>query len=1039
MSKVLLFLTVLFLGTMTVVAQTTIKGKVTDVKDGSPIGGATIKVKGERTSTTSKPDGTFELTSKAGKSVEISEIGHISQTINISGSSNLDVRLVQDTKALSEVVVTGVGVATSRRKVAIDVGSLSIKDAGKSSVASIAQALQGKIAGANVQFTSGTPGTNAQIVLRGVSDLGGTPPLILVDGVEVPGGLTGLDLSAVERVEVVKGAAGGALFGAQGASGVIQIFMKKGVRGKKPAITIQSQLSSDEILRGRQLLANYHSYNTDANGFIVNDIGAILKPDVNNAWRDPIFADAGLSGTAAAYVKNDKQYREPVFDHISQAYRKAITHNTNLNISGGSDNADYSFNIGYLNQQNVLFNGYKRLNLGSNLGFTLAKGLTLRSNTQIVYTDEDLLSGGSRFNLTNSWRFIDFTAKDSLGNTVVKPKINENQVNPLSERDWRTRTSKTIRAIQNINLNYKFTRFLELDYKYGIEYTNADFSDFFKNQRIAPQSALGFWGSNVDGSVTKQLDKTVFQNSLASAFLRFDFSNDFGINIPLKSTTQASYDWRRTQFSQYFAQGTVLPSYPPYNIGVAATKNSGDYRDGFTTYGVLLNQTFDYANLFGISGGVRSDFSSEFGEAKNAQTFYRGTAYFRPSELLKLSWLNDWKLRVANGEAGIQPYSRRAFARQPVYDVNTIGVGGVGLGLATQARNAQLRLATSTELEIGTDASFTTGLKSWLTKFSIGATYWKRKTIDDYQDADLPLSSGFAQVFDNLTSTSSNGFDFTLDADVVQKSNFTWNFGFRYSQFDVVADKIANGADVVAGIFALKQGQQIGSFFAQSPLSSIDQLKLDKTPYIIEANRGKYEVVNGMVVDTATKRVFMTNPNDTKNFGKAYPKFNATFINNFTIYKNITVSLQLDWRYGNSIYNLTRQWLYRDRLSKDFDEPVTINGQSGAFVSYYNSLYNNVSPNSWFVERASMLRLRDASISYNVGDKYRPKWFKTAAITIAGRNLFTITDYKGLDPEATNTNDAQGNAAPAIGAINGVDYFGVPNLKSYIITLNLGF
>jgi len=1039
MRKIALFLTVFFFSTVIVFAQTTIKGKITDSKDGTPINGATIKVKGENSYASSAADGSFTITAKTGKSIEVSFVGFNNQNYQFKGNSDVLIKLVQDNKSLSEVVVTGIGVATSRKKVAIDVGSLNIKDAGKSSVASVAQALQGKIAGANIQFTSGTPGTNAQIVLRGVSDLGGTPPLILVDGVEVPGGLTGLDLSAVERVEVVKGAAGGALFGAQGASGVIQIFMKKGTRGKKPSITIQSQLSQDQILRGKELMASKHSYVTDANGFIVNASGDKLSPDANNSWQDPIFADAGLTGVAAAQVKNDKSYKEPIFDHIDQAYRKAITHNTNMNISGGSENSDYAFNLGYLNQQNVLYNGYKRFNIGSNLGFTLAKGLTLRSNTQIIYTDEDLLSGGGRFNLTNSWRFIDFTAKDVAGNTVVKPKINENQVNPLTERDWRTRTGKTIRAIQNINLNYKPSRFVELDYKYGIEYTNTDFSDFYKNQSAAPQSGSGFWGSNVAGSVTKQLNKTTYQNSLASAFLRFDFANDFKINIPLKSTTQLSYDWRRTQFSQYFAQGTVLPSYPPYNIGVAATKNSGDYSDGFTTYGVLVNQTFDYGNLFGISGGVRSDYSSEFGEAKNAQTFYRGTAYFRPSELLKLSWLSDWKLRVANGEAGIQPYSRRAFARQPVFDVNTIGVGGVGLGLATQARNAQLRLATSRELEIGTDATFKTGFKTWLTRINISATYWKRKTSDDYQDADLSLSTGFAQIFDNLTTVSSDGFDFSLDADIVQKDNFSWDFGIRYGQFNVIAEKVANNADVIAGIFALKQGQQIGSFFAVSPLTSLDQLNADKTPYIAEANRGKYQVVNGMVVDTATKRAFITSPNDTRNFGQAYPKFNASFIQNFTIYKNIAVSLQFDWRYGNSVYNLTRQWLYRDRLSKDFDEPVTINGQSGAFVNYYNSLYNSVSPISWFVEKASMMRLRDASVSYSFGDKYRPNWLKSAAITLAGRNLFTITSYSGLDPEATNTSDAQGNAAPSIGAINGVDYFGVPNLKSYLITLNLGF
>jgi hypothetical protein len=173
--------------------------------------------------------------------------------------------------------------------------------------------------------------------------------------------------------------------------------------------------------------------------------------------------------------------------------------------------------------------------------------------------------------------------------------------------------------------------------------------------------------------------------------------------------------------------------------------------------------------------------------------------------------------------------------------------------------------------------------------------------------------------------------------------------------------------------------------------------------------------------------------------GSALPDFNASFINTITLFNNFSLGFQFDWRQGNEIYNLTRQWLYRDRLHKDFDQPVTINGQSGTWVQYYNSLYNSVSPISWFVENGSYLRLRDLSLSYTLHDKYTPKWLRTAGITLAGRNLFTATKFSGLDPESTNTSDSQGNAAPAIGAINGVDYFGVPNLKSYQIIFNFGF
>lgn len=1019
------------------IAQTvTVSGKISDAS-GNPVAGASVLEKGTRNGVSSDASGFFSISVKTGATLEITAIGF--ESVEVAAGSDMKVTMQTSTSNLNEVIVTGVGAATSRKKVAIDVGSLAMKNAGKSAVASVEQALQGQIAGATVQFTSGLPGASAQIVLRGLNDLAGTGPIVLVDGVEIKTGLTGLDLSAVDRVEVVKGAAAGTLYGAQGAGGVIQIFTKRGAKtGRKPNIDIRQQFSSDEVIQLNDLMAANHHFVTDADGFITRG-GVRIKPDANGAWPDPSFMDAGLTGQAAADVVNSKPYREPIYDHLAQAYRKAKTSNTNLNITGGNEFADYSFNMGFLNQENVLYNGYKRYNLGANLGFNLAKGLTLRSNTQVVYTDEDLLAGGSRFNLTNSWRFIDFTSKDVNGNITVKPKSNENQLNPLSEREWRTRGSKNTRVMQNFNLNYKFPRFVELDYKYGYDYSMNDLNDFYENQTGAPQSGSGFWGSTVEGSVTSRMNKFTFQNSLATAYIRFDFDEDFKAGIPLTSTTQVSYDWRKTQNRQYFAQGLILPTFPPYNINVAKNKNSGSYDDEFVTFGTLVNQTFDWGNLFGVSAGLRSDYSSDFGEGSEPQNFFRGSAYFRPSEFIKAKWLSDWKLRGAYGEAGIQPYSYSPFARQVTLDVATIGQGGVGLVLPSQNRNAALKVQQSKELELGTDFTIRTGGKEWIPSITVSATWWNRTSEDVIQSADQALSTGFAQLIDNLSTLKSNGMDFSVDALIANKEDFRWNFGFRLGKFTVKADEIANNADIVAGIFSLKEGEKLGTFYAPSPLSSLSQLRPDKTPYIPEAQRGNYELVNGMVVNKASRRVFITDPNDQSIVGSALPDFNASFLNTITLFQNFTVGFQLDWRKGNEIYNLTRQWLYRDRLSKDFDQKLTINGQYGAFVQYYNSLYNNVSPISWFVEDGSYLRLRDISLTYQLHDKYKPKWLRTASVTLAGRNLLTKTNYSGLDPESTNTSDAQGNAAPSIGAINGVDYFGVPNLKSYQFILSLGF
>jgi TonB-dependent starch-binding outer membrane protein SusC len=1015
----------------------TITGKVTDGRDGVALSGVSVKQKGKTGGASTDASGNFSISVTGSNAfLEFSYVGYLTRTVRVSDDA-MNITLDIDPKSLSEVVITGVGTATEKKRVAIDVASLSSKDVAKSAIGSVEQALQGKIAGAQVQFNTGTPGSGASIILRGLNSLIDLKPMILLDGIEVTD-LNGLDLTSVDRVEVVKGAAAGMLYGAQGANGVIQVFTKKGARNKRPSVSLRTQVSLDEVTRLNDLIAKRHHFVTDNDGYIIRN-GQRVQPDQFGSWPDPVFGDVAANPS----LTNDKPYREKTYDHIDQAYGKAITFNNTMNISGGGEKSDYSFTVSRLDQENVFSNKFSRINLGANLGFELFKGFTLRSTTQVVFIDENLLNndpskgfiGTERFNLTNSWPYIDFKARDAAGNLVVKPK-QENQLNPLSEAEWRERFRKSNRIIQNVNVNYKFPRFVELDYKYGIEIWNTDENDYYKNQSAALQSATAFWGTSRFGSIRNDFTKDIFQNSLATVYIKTDFEKDFGLDIPLRTVSQVSYDYRNFSSRNFFAQGTVLPSYPPFNINVAANRTSGDLQEEFTTFGFLFNQTFDWGNLAGLSVGFRSDYSSEFGDAKKAFTFPRGTVYFRPSELLKSRLVTDWKVRGAYGEAGIQP---DRYSRQVTLGVLPLG-NGVGLYLPAQASNPLLRVQRSKELEIGTDLTVKPNLSgNWLTRIVLSATYWNRTSEDIIQPASLAPSAGFESIIDNLTTIKSRGFDISLDADVTAYNNFTWDFGFRFGKTKSFADKIANGADIINGVFSIKQGSELGLFYMQAPVTSLNQLKADKTPYIPQAQQGDFELVNGIVVNKTTKQALLTDANDQKVVGSAYPNFTASFINSFTIYRNLVISAQLDWYQGNKIYNNVRQWLYRDRLSSDYDKSITVNGQPGAYVNFYNSLYNSVQPLSWFVEDGSFLRLRDVSVTYDLNSHLQLKWLKQLSLTLAGRNLFTITKYSGLDPEATGNEDSQGNPAVGVGAVKGSDYFRVPTLKSYQVSLNIGF
>src|ERR1700733_9488779 len=242
-----------------------VSGKITD-PTGGPIPNATIRIKSAKSTsgTSADANGAFTLKVKPGAELIISAIGYESREVKVGSSPTLMIALNTDSKSLSEVVVTGVGVATSKKKLGIAVQSVSGDKLPAAPTASIDQALIGKIPGAQISSTSGNPGDPVNIMLRGVNTLqGGTKPLIMVDGLQVSAtDINSLDLSNVDRVEVVEGAASASLYGAQGANGVIQIFTKKGKRGAT-AINFSSSVSSNAYINsGHQTKADMHPFLT---------------------------------------------------------------------------------------------------------------------------------------------------------------------------------------------------------------------------------------------------------------------------------------------------------------------------------------------------------------------------------------------------------------------------------------------------------------------------------------------------------------------------------------------------------------------------------------------------------------------------------------------------------------------------------------------------------------------------------------------------------------------------------------------------------
>ena len=1105
----LLFLGGLLLAVQLVWAQKkTVTGKVTDLT-GTPLYGISVVEKGTRNGTTTAPAGTFTLSVHPNAKLVFSAVGFEPKEV-AADEGNLQIQLVQDTRAMSEVVVTGTGVATSKRKLGISVESISGDKLPAVPAATLDQAIIGKIPGAQISSVSGNPGDKVNIVLRGINSVSrGTRPLVMLDGVEIPfEDLNTLDLGQVERIEVVQGAASATIYGAQGANGVIQIFTKKGVKGKFSINVSSSYAQNSYINAGDFGKASLHPYLTDASGSIVyagsnSNLGytagspiqidptlGIILGSNSLAYRfgsnipgltSPI---PGLTSNFTRYGildprnKNDQPYVGSLhfYDHFAQVFRNASSRNHSINISGGSDRMDFNFAISNNRTSSALLkdNGFlDKTNVTLNLGVELFRNFTIRSITDLAYTRNTLhprlgAPGGTYFGLGQSnadvggvYGFLNTSPFFSLEDTIIGGNYasyqrasfaSVNAFNPFYRLEYEQSNSKRYDIIQSFEANYKVNKYLALNARYGISYKNEnDIWTIYNQTQNANTEDQGSWASWFNPDETGEIDNWQYnltkQNFLGSATIKTDFEKDFNIHFPVQTSTLLAFDYRKNYYKELDTWGQTLPLNPPFILTSTQSQHVAlDYVEPFVTYGYVVDQRFDFENYGGIVGGFRTDYSSAFGAGSKPFTFPHFNGY------LNLQSFKFWdrvhnvipslKLRAAYGKAGIQP---GPFDRYPVLNLQPTG-NEVTYTNQSGAKNPNLDVEVSSEKEVGTDLSVNIGKGNWIKAANVAFTYWKRNTDNAIFYQNVPPSTGATQFLTNAIALSSKGWQVAVNIPVLSSKNLSWDFTTNLGHQTSVIDKVAGGdipLTTAAGStgLVLAAGRKIGEIYGYKALTSVTQLRGDgKTPFIDPANQANYEIVNGRVVNKITKAIFFSD--EAESLGDPNPKLTSSFINTLTWKNTISFSFQFDWVNGSHLYDQTNEWMYRDAISKDFQKPVTINGETGAWTAYYASAYyalgntakgvgNNVTKD-YFYHDASFVRLRNVSLAVDLSRYAKQEWLKKCQLVLSGRNLLTFTNYEGMDPEISS--GASNSAFD-----RGIDHSTIPNFKSYQVTLNLGF
>ncbi|MBS1488985.1 MAG: SusC/RagA family TonB-linked outer membrane protein [Bacteroidetes bacterium] len=1081
-----------------------VTGKLTAKEDGSALPGVNVVLKGTTNGTASDSEGNYKISvPSSGGTLVFSFIGLESQEVEIGARAVIDIQLGSDIKQLSEVVVTGAGVATDKKKLGISVEAVTADKLPAAPTASIDQALIGKIAGAQITSTGGNPGDPVNILLRGINTVqGGTRPLILVDGVQVGsnvglGGtdLNSLDLSNIERVEVVQGAASSALYGAQGANGVIQLFTKKGKKGTFN-IDVSSSYATNEVINVDNNLSkiSLHPYLTDASGNLINSGGTPITygaignlPGIRYVNGSTVAGPAARYGILGTQNINNTPFSGNIkyYDHFRQVFQQGLTTNNSISLRGGTGNTD--FNITLSNNHTittVLQNGgLSRTNLSVNLGTELYHGLTLRSSTQLVYTRNDMSpnlgapggvgygfgnQAGTQSNgvygFLNTPSFFDLTYRMADGTPPVYQRggnfLGINSFNPYYRKYYSQGLDNKVDVIQNFDLNYKVNKFLELDAKYGMNYRSENARWIYYNQSLNAssnyynQTATGNYNSaNNEGEINNYQYTSSLQNFFASAFIRTDFQEDFKMNLPIQTATQISYDYRSNKYNEVDFYGLNLPLTPPFKMtatGQQGIPAGGDYEAKFMTFGYLINQKIDVGNYGGAGGGFRSDYSSAFGKGSAPFTFPHADLYVLPSTFWQNSNVGKilpyFKVRAAFGQAGIQP---QPYQRIPILDQGNIGTGNY-YAFQQAPNDPNLKVEVSTEKEVGTDFTIKIGEGSWLSSINGSVTVWKRTSDNVIFTVPLAPGSGQPSATTNSIGLESHGTTFQLNIPVYKSPTFTWDLTTNFNRQLSSIASISGGQDIILTSWAgssglvLTPGMPIGQLYGFKALRSLNDPELIAYNQSTSTPISQYAMVNGRVVDVTTLQVQFSTI--AQPLGNPNPNFNAAFINSFT-YKNfLSLSIQFDWLNGSRLYNQTKEWMYRDGIHKDFQQKVAIptvnNGEARAYTAYWAGMYynqlgsifgpGNNGTKDFFYEDNSFLRLRNVQVAVDFAKLFPMKSFKRLQLVLTGRNIMTWTKYTGADPEVSS------------GAANssfdrGIDHSTIPNTRSYQVGVNIGF
>lgn len=970
-------LLILFLFSFSITAQNEINGNVTDI-DNLPLPGVSIIVKSTDKGTVTDFDGNFSFTTEESLplTLSISFLGFKTQEIDIYEIGEpINVVLLESLNLLNEVIVTGVSEGTSRKKLSFALTKVS-DDLIKTVPATDASlSLRGKVAGLRIDQSGGNSG--ATVYLRGAKSISGNiEPLIVVDGFVTGLKLSDISPNDIESIEVVKGAAASALYGTRGEGGIIQILTKKGNKRKRIDINVDNEVGFSNVLLLPPLSNQHH--------FKVNTDGSFLLVD-NQRVID--YKDNGFSVNLHPY----KNYN----DNVDNIINNNAYFTNSVSFSASEDKY-----LAYFSAQNQYKGGIAEAvgaDTKQNLLFNLSYKATSKITADITaqYSNANTPSnavanriGGILYSTLLVEPHINLAERDEQGKYVFFPKgsdiLGQQWDNPLYRLSTQEYSYVTENLLLGGKIKYNITNNWSVDASASLQNRNYNTEEYYPigYKTISPDVELN--NGNYALSTLKESTKNG-QVQLNYNTIKGDFDWGFA----------AKYVYEGSQLTGFKASGRNLTA-PVKSLDVteSSTRVISSSWAKTVNYGYFLNAKIGWREKLFLDVLGRVDQSSRFGVDASTAFFPRASLAYRLTKDIDLGPVNELKLRAAYGEAGsLPPFGAKESK------VSISESGGVSY---TQNDNTNLKRAITKETEVGIDAIL-------FNYINVQLNYAFSNSINDFISvpAFAPIA-GSANIYDNLGAVRSNSFEVEVNGMVIDKPNFKWASGLTFSRVRSKITSLGNIPEFTQGGYRKAVGASTTAIYGYSIFSDISQLTTNDQGYVTNTgdNTKRIDdyVVNefGVLVErdalgTADESpVFYSNPatGNAKIIGEASPDFIVGFTNTFNI-GAFTIYGVLDWQQGGEKFNETAQYLAYVYRSKFTDQTAL----AGKPLNFTTSVFNASQVTDYWIENTTYLALRELSISYRVPTEKLgiSKWLNNANISLIGRNLFILTNYKGVN------------------------------------------